>query len=196
MRRPPLQPLRRGLPAPDTNGPPRIVVDAAALREPLSPLVYSQFIEHLGRCIYGGIWAEMLEDRKFYYPITTDYRPYRKLTESPLPGGGGFALADRGGTRGRDHEHERLFVGRHTPLVRAGTGLRQLDLGLAAGKTYTGYVWLRSAAANAHFRGPPGALIGRPAIPSPWTTSVAPTGSIPSNSPPAGPPTRAGWNCG
>jgi hypothetical protein len=21
------------------------------------------------RCIYGGIWAEMLEDRKFYYPI-------------------------------------------------------------------------------------------------------------------------------
>ena len=29
--------------------------------------IYGQFIEHLGRCIYGGIWAEMLEDRKFFY---------------------------------------------------------------------------------------------------------------------------------
>ena len=29
--------------------------------------IYGQFIEHLGRCIYGGIWAEMLEDRKFWY---------------------------------------------------------------------------------------------------------------------------------
>jgi len=24
---------------------------------------------HLGRCIYGGIWAEMLEDRRFYFPV-------------------------------------------------------------------------------------------------------------------------------
>ena len=41
----------------------RVAIDAGKTREPLSKYVYGQFIEHLGRCIYGGIWAEMLEDR-------------------------------------------------------------------------------------------------------------------------------------
>ncbi len=50
--------------------------------EPMSPFIYGQFIEHLGRCIYGGIWAEMLEDRKFYFPVTAEYRPYRQLEDT------------------------------------------------------------------------------------------------------------------
>jgi alpha-N-arabinofuranosidase len=29
----------------------------------INPFIYGQFVEHLGRCVYGGIWAEMLEDR-------------------------------------------------------------------------------------------------------------------------------------
>ena len=45
-----------------------IMVDASQTGVPISPYIYGQFIEHLGRCIYGGIWAEMLEDRKFYFP--------------------------------------------------------------------------------------------------------------------------------
>ena len=32
----------------------------------INPLIYGQFIEHLGRCIYGGIWAEMLRNRKMH----------------------------------------------------------------------------------------------------------------------------------
>ena len=62
-------------------GAPRIVIEAASAGEPMSENIYSQFIEHLGRCIYGGIWAEMLEDRKFYFPITAEYSPYRSLRE-------------------------------------------------------------------------------------------------------------------
>ncbi|RPJ73625.1 MAG: hypothetical protein EHM24_07590, partial [Acidobacteria bacterium] len=46
---------------------PAAAIDAARRRAPVSPYVYGQFIEHLGRCIYGGIWAEMLEDRKFFH---------------------------------------------------------------------------------------------------------------------------------
>jgi alpha-N-arabinofuranosidase len=46
-----------------------VTIDATAEQAPISPYVYGQFIEHLGRCIYGGIWAEMLEDRKFFYPV-------------------------------------------------------------------------------------------------------------------------------
>ena len=30
--------------------------------------IYGHFIEHLGRCIYGGLWAEMLTNRKFNGP--------------------------------------------------------------------------------------------------------------------------------
>ena len=46
---------------------PVISLDFADKKEKISPLMYGQFIEHMGRSIYGGIWAEMLTDRKFYY---------------------------------------------------------------------------------------------------------------------------------
>ena len=47
-------------------------IDVTQTGEPISPYIYGQFIEHLGCCIYGGIWAEMLEDRKFFYPVTIE----------------------------------------------------------------------------------------------------------------------------
>ena len=36
-----------------------VTIDAGKTGEPISRFVYGQFIEHLGRCIYGGIWAVM-----------------------------------------------------------------------------------------------------------------------------------------
>ena len=44
-----------------------ITVDVAIEKEPMPEYIYGQFIEHLGKCIYGGIWAEMVDDRKFWY---------------------------------------------------------------------------------------------------------------------------------
>jgi hypothetical protein len=49
-----------------------IKVDITATAEPINPFIYGQFIEHLGKCIYGGIWAEMLEDRKFYIRLLSN----------------------------------------------------------------------------------------------------------------------------
>ena len=54
---------------------PKATIDASKKGQPISKYIYGQFIEHLGRCIYGGIWAEMLEDRKFYYPVDRVYDP-------------------------------------------------------------------------------------------------------------------------
>jgi alpha-N-arabinofuranosidase len=54
-----------------------VTIDADKTGHPISPYVYGQFIEHLGRCIYGGLWAEMLEDRKFFFPVTPDFAPWR-----------------------------------------------------------------------------------------------------------------------
>ena len=48
-------------------GRPTVMIDAGKTGTPMSKYIYGQFIEHLGRCIYQGIWAEMLEDRKFFW---------------------------------------------------------------------------------------------------------------------------------
>jgi alpha-N-arabinofuranosidase len=124
---------------------PRIKVDAARVGQPMSPLIYGQFIEHLGRCIYGGIWAEMLEDRKFHFPITSEYRPYRSLTDQPFPVVGASPWQIIGAAESVSMNADRPFVGRHTPEIRAGAGLRQRDLGVTESKSYTGHIWLKAA---------------------------------------------------
>jgi alpha-L-arabinofuranosidase len=124
---------------------PRLTVDAAALRAPMSVNIYSQFIEHLGRCIYGGIWAEMLEDRKFYFPITEKYDPYRALRDTDYPVVGASPWELVGWPDSVVMSTAEPFVGRHTPEIKAGAAIRQHDLGVTAGQTYEGYVWLKRA---------------------------------------------------
>ncbi|MEW5901480.1 MAG: hypothetical protein AB1715_08485, partial [Acidobacteriota bacterium] len=60
---------------------PAVTVDAARTLAPISKYIYGQFIEHLGRCIYQGIWAEMLEDRKFFYPVGGPDSPWETFGE-------------------------------------------------------------------------------------------------------------------
>ena len=44
----------------------RVTVNPRRKLNEINPLIYGQFIEHLGRCIYGGIWVEMLQNRKMH----------------------------------------------------------------------------------------------------------------------------------
>jgi alpha-N-arabinofuranosidase len=127
-------------------------IDAGKAGEPISKFVYGQFIEHLGRCIYGGIWAEMLEDRKFYYPITAEYDPYRGTRaipkDSPYAVVGAspwqiVGLADSVSMVKKDS-----FVDQQTPLIQPGGGIRQLDLGLVKNRKYVGYIYLRPQRQN------------------------------------------------
>jgi alpha-N-arabinofuranosidase len=121
-----------------------VTLHADRTRAEINPYIYGQFIEHLGRCIYGGIWAEMLEDRKFYFPITAEYAPYRSLedTDFPVVGASPWRMIGAGGAVTMDPSAP--FVGDHTPKLMPGTGIRQEDLGVVAGKEYVGYVWLRA----------------------------------------------------
>src|SRR5512133_1094426 len=68
---------------PSAGAEARVAIDAGAVGRTLPPLLYGQFIEHLGRCIYGGLWAEMLEDRKFYYPVTGEMPAWEMFTPGP-----------------------------------------------------------------------------------------------------------------
>ncbi|MFO7904263.1 MAG: alpha-L-arabinofuranosidase C-terminal domain-containing protein [Pirellulaceae bacterium] len=126
---------------------PEITVDAADRGEPIDPFIYGQFIEHLGRCIYGGIWAEMLEDRKFWYPITEEYSPYKKTgaipDDGPFPVIGASPWQVIGDADQVVMVKDDSFVGEHTPRVSAGGGIRQRDLGLVKSKRYEGYIWIK-----------------------------------------------------
>ena len=115
----------------------------------INPFIYGQFIEHLGRCVYGGIWAEMLEDRKFYFPITADYDPYTSLTDTAFPvvGASPWEIIGDGAAVAMDAEDS--FVGEYTPRLAEGAGIRHRDLGVVEGKTYGGHIWLKSDVARA-----------------------------------------------
>ncbi|MEN3001434.1 MAG: alpha-L-arabinofuranosidase C-terminal domain-containing protein, partial [Armatimonadota bacterium] len=73
----------------------------------ISPLIYGQFIEHLGRCIYGGIWAELLRNRKMHgvvqpNGVVESWQPY--------------------GTNARWYaDHQHFFVGGQAQVIE-GTG--------------------------------------------------------------------------
>ena len=122
-----------------------VELDLQQMGEPINPHIYGQFIEHLGRCIYGGIWAEMLEDRKFYFPVTPEYAPYKSLLESDFPVVGASPWEILGAPSGVNMERENSFVGEFTPKIAAGSGIRQRDLATVSGKHYDGYVWLKNA---------------------------------------------------
>ena len=128
---------------------PVAVIDTSKTGEPINPFIYGQFIEHLGRCIYGGIWAEMLEDRKFYFPITPEYDPYResrgvkKDALLPVVGASPWQIIGKPGSVTMVQADS--FVGEQTPLVQPGSGIRQNDLAIVKGKLYRGYVWLKAA---------------------------------------------------
>jgi alpha-N-arabinofuranosidase len=129
-----------------------VTIDTGKTGEPISKYIYGQFIEHLGRCIYGGIWAEMLEDRKFYYPITYDFNPWGTATDQNWNAGpyqylnaSPWQVIGPAGTVTMDSNN--TYVGEHSPVVHLpgdgnAAGIRQEGLAVVKGKSYTGRIIL------------------------------------------------------
>jgi len=125
---------------------PEATIYAGETGAPLSKYIYGQFIEHLGRCIYGGIWAEMLEDRKFFYGVGAQGSPWRVFlgpqgaSPADLVVGGELKMVPR-----------QSFVGEHTPWMKLkgngqAFGISQNGLGLRAGQDYVGRIVLACTA--------------------------------------------------
>ncbi len=136
-----------------------VTVDLASAGVPLDERIYSQFIEHLGRCIYDGIWAEMIEDRKFFHPITPRYEPYgagvEPTPEAPFPllrASPWQIVADGDPASVVIMVTNRPFAARHAPRLAAGAAIRQRHLALEQGQRYEGYVWARAEARGARLR--------------------------------------------
>jgi alpha-N-arabinofuranosidase len=62
----------------------KVTIDTQQTSAPVSKYIYGQFIEHIGSTMYSSLWAEMLDDRKFYFPITAEARSQAQPEGGPL----------------------------------------------------------------------------------------------------------------
>ena len=122
-------------------------IDASKTGAPISKNVYGQFLEHAGGLVNSAIWAEMLDDRKFYNVITS--KPPAEPT--------GPAWMRRGARRwtpiGADDfvtmDEKKAYAGDHSPMIRLGNtarGIQQSGLAVRKGSVYTGRIVLAGAA--------------------------------------------------
>jgi alpha-N-arabinofuranosidase len=109
-----------------------MTVDGSRTGPPINPYLYGQFTENANNNFYhGGLWSEVLDDRKFYYPVTA--------SEAQGPSRGRWGSINRwtavGGGDTVTMDTERAYSGDHSTGVsldpRAPHGIRQTGLGVA-----------------------------------------------------------------
>jgi len=107
-------------------------INTGVKSEAMPVYIYGQFIEHLGRCIYGGIWAEMLEDRKFWYA------PGSRESDWKISGEQAMLSMD----------NKDPFTGAQTPVLMSDGSkkaiLYQENLGLKEKLEYNGRIVLKA----------------------------------------------------
>lgn len=114
-----------------------ITVNTGKAGAGISPYVYGQFIEHLGRCIHDGIWAEKLVDRKFLQ------EPGKNWQTTKPQGAQADIFCDTAGAYAAAHAMTiwvRDAQGGHC-------GIRQDKIGVVQGKEYVGYAVLKNVTA-------------------------------------------------
>jgi alpha-N-arabinofuranosidase len=125
------------------------VLDAGKTFAPVNPNLYGMFIEHVGGLVYRSMWAEMIDDRKFYDPITAQ-------DAAGQPGarggrGGRFGGPPRrwipvGPAESITMDGRHAYVGAHSPAIALRPseprGIRQAGLTLLQGQDYTGRIVL------------------------------------------------------
>lgn len=128
-------------------------IDAGKTGTPINPNVYGMFIEHIGSLVYSGVWAEMIDDRKFYDPVTvqapaSDARGARGAR-------GRFGGMPRrwipvGPAESITMDTRHAYVGDHSPAIALSPaearGVRQSGMTLVRGKDYRGRVVLAADA--------------------------------------------------
>ncbi len=122
-----------------------MTVDASKTGAPIHRYVYGQFTELLFNLYEKGLWAEMLSDRKFFYPVDSGEKlnpenTKRNFTRWRPVGADEFVVMDA----------KNPYVGEHSPAVKlegaTPHGIRQAGLPLRKGRSYTGSVVLLGGA--------------------------------------------------
>jgi alpha-N-arabinofuranosidase len=127
----------------------KVSIDAQQASRPVSPYVYGMFIEHIGALIYRSLWSEMLDDRKFYFPIKPEEaHPAAAAQGGPFRGMQLRKWLPVGSSSDITMDKTNPFVGEQSPRIAlhasTPTGIRQSGFALVKGKKYVGHVWLRA----------------------------------------------------
>ncbi len=118
-----------------TAAPPRAAIDAGSARPPISPFIYGGFLEHIGDLINHSLWSEVIDDRKFYWPVDL-----RSVPAPPSDAGGPPRTASRkwnpvGAEASVVMDSRAPYVGKQSPVIRVDgpgpSGIAQSGLSLA-----------------------------------------------------------------
>lgn len=120
---------------------PTAVIHADKTGKTIHPYTYGMFTELLSNMYENGLWAEMLSDRKFFYPVnnspTLVPRNSRGHQNRWRPIGSENVVT-------LDSTH--AYVGKHSPKVlldgKSQDGIKQAGMWLSSGKNYTGRIIL------------------------------------------------------
>ncbi|MGB6744645.1 MAG: alpha-N-arabinofuranosidase [Terracidiphilus sp.] len=125
-----------------------VTIHTQQTAEPVSKYEFGMFIEHIRTLIYRSLWSEMLDDRKFYYPISSK----EPDAPAPQPGGPFRNMQLRkwrpvGPGEAVEMDKSQPFVGDQSPRIALDSatphGVRQSGFALVKGKKYTGRIYLR-----------------------------------------------------
>ena len=127
-------------------------IDASKTSAPISKNIYGQFLEHIGGLVNTGIWAEMLDDRKFYNPIKA------KAPAEPEGPAWRRRMAPRywttiGAEEFVTPDAKHAWTGDHSPEIKLSRteprGIQQAGLAVRKGKAYTGRIILAASPGTA-----------------------------------------------
>ncbi|MGH9619100.1 MAG: alpha-L-arabinofuranosidase C-terminal domain-containing protein [Bryobacteraceae bacterium] len=133
----------------EANPPETVAVriDAAKISRPLSKYEYGQFIEELGTLVHRSLWSEMLDDRKFYFPITSKKPGATARRQHGFPGMRLRKWRPIGPDEAVTMDKTQPFVGAQSPEIKLDGsmphGIRQSGIPLVKDKKYTGRIYLR-----------------------------------------------------
>src|ERR1039458_5051605 len=119
-----------------------MTVDGSKTGPPIQPFIYPQFTENSNKNFYhGGLWAEMVDDRKFFYPVNSpsDQTPpnSQRASRRWRPVGGEAAVT---------MDPALAWSGKHSPKITLDPsnphGIQQTGVGVQSGKKYVGRIIL------------------------------------------------------
>jgi alpha-N-arabinofuranosidase len=117
-------------------------INAGKMGPPINDYLFGGFTEHIGNTINYSLWSEVLEDRKFFYPVVSELRKQpRSMGDRTMPAPGQWVPI--GSDADITMDTTAPYVGDHSPVVHlAGSsprGIAQGNLSLA-NKDYVGRI--------------------------------------------------------
>jgi alpha-N-arabinofuranosidase len=118
-------------------------VDAGVVQHPIDPRIHGHFIEHFGRVIHQGLWAELLRNRKFY-PVDPEYTqvadPWKPESDRSHVS---YVIDQACSLNGISSQRVTLFG-----ETREWRGVSQTGFDVLGGREYIAYAWIKAGSAS------------------------------------------------